>query len=145
MIPKQIYSAIYFDGCAHKANEFLMKSHFDLIKDDVNVTFDQITSDSVIDAGRYTIIVALKDPANTAWADGSTMNRSYEIAIMPSPLVIRTKSKNAKIGDPAPDLSNPQKDDDYTIQGQVAALAAFERDIENGGLTLSLLHLPSLE
>lgn len=142
IIPKQIYSAIFFDGCAHKANEFLMKSHFDLIKDDVNVTFDEITSDSVIDAGRYTIMIALKDPANTAWADGSTMNRSYEITILPSPLVIRTKSKNAKIGDPAPDLSNPQKDSDYTMQGQVAALAAFERDIENGGLTLSLADNP---
>ena len=71
-------------------------------------------------AGTYTVTVTLKDTKNFVWNDKTDAAKEFPFVIAPAKVTITIKDKNAYVGSKtAPDLSNPEKDKDYTISGLI--------------------------
>ena len=72
------------------------------------------------DAGTYTVTVTLKDTENFVWNDKTDAAKGYTFVIAPAKVTVTIKDKSAYVGSKtAPDLSNPEKDKDYTISGLI--------------------------
>ena len=84
----------------------------------------------------YSVTAALKDTANTQWADGTTANKTYTFVIKKAVITVKAADKTAYVGDKAPDLSKPELDKDYTVSGLVGedkldgstVVLAYEKD-----------------
>ena len=63
----------------------------------------------------YAVTVALKDTANTQWADGTTANKTYTFVIGKAVITVKAKDQTAYVGDKAPTLG----EDSYTVSGLV--------------------------
>ena len=63
----------------------------------------------------YSVTVALKDTANTQWADGTTANKTYTFVIGKAVITIKAKDQSAYVGDKAPTLGA----DSCTVSGLV--------------------------
>ena len=63
----------------------------------------------------YSVTVALKDTANTQWADGTTANKTYTFVIKKAIITVKAKDQTAYVGDKVPALS----EDSYTVSGLV--------------------------
>ena len=63
----------------------------------------------------YDVTVALKDTANTQWADGTTANKTYTFVIGKAVITVKAKDQSAYVGDKVPALSK----DSYTVSGLV--------------------------
>ena len=63
----------------------------------------------------YSATVALKDTANTQWADGTTANKTYTFVIGKAVITVKAKDQSAYVGDKVPALSK----DSYTVSGLV--------------------------
>ena len=71
-------------------------------------------------AGTYTVTVTLKDTENFVWNDETDAAKGYTFVIAPAKVTVTIKDKSAYVGSKtAPDLSNPEKDKDYTISGLI--------------------------
>ena len=71
-------------------------------------------------AGTYTVTVTLKDTKNFVWNDETDAAKGYTFVIAPAKVTVTIKDKSAYVGSKtAPDLSNPEKDKDYTISGLI--------------------------
>ena len=71
-------------------------------------------------AGTYTVTVTLKDTENFIWNDKTDTAKGYTFVIAPAKVTVTIKDKSAYVGSKtAPDLSNPEKDKDYTISGLI--------------------------
>ena len=71
-------------------------------------------------AGTYTVSVTLKDTKNFVWNDKTDAAKGYTFVIAPAKVTVTIKDKSAYVGSKtAPDLSNPEKDKDYTISGLI--------------------------
>ena len=71
-------------------------------------------------AGTYTVTVTLKDTENFVWNDETDTVKGYTFVIAPAKVTVTIKDKSAYVGSKtAPDLSNPEKDKDYTISGLI--------------------------
>lgn len=71
-------------------------------------------------AGTYTVTVTLKDTENFIWNDETDAAKGYTFVIAPAKVTVTIKDKSAYVGSKtAPDLSNPEKDKDYTISGLI--------------------------
>ena len=72
------------------------------------------------DAGTYTVTVTLKDTENFVWNDETDTVKEFPFVIAPAKVTVTIKDKSAYVGSKtAPDLSNPEKDKDYTISGLI--------------------------
>lgn len=73
-----------------------------------------------MNAGTYTVTVTLKDTKNFVWNDKTDAAKGYTFVIAPAKVTVTIKDKSAYVGSKtAPDLSNPEKDKDYTISGLI--------------------------
>ena len=63
----------------------------------------------------YSVTAALKDTANTQWADGTTANKTYTFVIGKAVITVKAKDQSAYVGDKVPALSK----DSYTVSGLV--------------------------
>ncbi len=63
----------------------------------------------------YDVTVALKDTANTQWADGTTANKTYTFVIGKAVITVKAKDQTAYVGDKVPALGA----DSYTVSGLV--------------------------
>ena len=63
----------------------------------------------------YSATVALKDTANTQWADGTTANKTYTFVIGKAVITVKAKDQSAYVGDKAPALG----EDSCTVSGLV--------------------------
>ena len=63
----------------------------------------------------YAVTVALKDTANTQWADGTTADKTYTFVIGKAVITVKAKDQTAYVGDKVPALSK----DSYTVSGLV--------------------------
>ena len=63
----------------------------------------------------YAVTVALKDTANTQWADGTTANKTYTFVIGKAVITVKVKDQSAYVGDKVPALGA----DSYTASGLV--------------------------
>lgn len=73
-----------------------------------------------MNAGTYTVTVTLKDTENFIWNDKTDAVKGYTFVIAPAKVTVTIKDKSAYVGSKtAPDLSNPEKDKDYTISGLI--------------------------
>ena len=63
----------------------------------------------------YSVTVALKDTANTQWADGTTANKTYTFVIKKAIITVKAKDQTAYVGDKVPALS----ENSYTVSGLV--------------------------
>ena len=73
-----------------------------------------------MNAGTYTVTVTLKDTENFVWNDETDAAKGYTFVIAPAKVTVTIKDKSAYVGSKtAPDLSNPEKDKDYTISGLI--------------------------
>ena len=71
-------------------------------------------------AGTYTVTVTLKDTENFVWNDETDTVKEFPFVIAPAKVTVTIKDKSAYVGSKtAPDLSNPEKDKDYTISGLI--------------------------
>ena len=71
-------------------------------------------------AGTYTVTVTLKDTNNFVWNDKTDAAKEFPFVIAPAKVTVTIKDKSAYVGSKtAPDLSNPEKDKDYTISGLI--------------------------
>ena len=71
-------------------------------------------------AGTYTVTVTLKDTKNFVWNDETDTVKGYTFVIAPAKVTVTIKDKSAYVGSKtAPDLSNPEKDKDYTVDGLI--------------------------
>ena len=71
-------------------------------------------------AGTYTVTVTLKDTENFVWNDKTDAAKEFPFVIAPAKVTVTIKDKSAYVGSKtAPDLSNPEKDKDYTISGLI--------------------------
>ena len=71
-------------------------------------------------AGTYTVTVTLKDTENFIWNDKTDAAKEFPFVIAPAKVTVTIKDKSAYVGSKtAPDLSNPEKDKDYTISGLI--------------------------
>ena len=71
-------------------------------------------------AGTYTVTVTLKDTENFIWNDKTDAAKGYTFVIAPAKVTVTIKDKSVYVGSKtAPDLSNPEKDKDYTISGLI--------------------------
>ena len=71
-------------------------------------------------AGTYTVTVTLKDTKNFVWNDKTDAAKEFPFVIAPAKVTVTIKDKSAYVGSKtAPDLSNPEKDRDYTISGLI--------------------------
>ena len=71
-------------------------------------------------AGTYTVTVALKDTENFVWNDETDTAKEFPFVIAPAKVTVTIKDKSAYVGSKtAPDLSNPEKDKDYTVDGLI--------------------------
>ena len=71
-------------------------------------------------AGTYTVTVTLKDTENFIWNDETDAAKEFPFVIAPAKVTVTIKDKSAYVGSKtAPDLSNPEKDKDYTISGLI--------------------------
>ncbi len=71
-------------------------------------------------AGTYTVTVTLKDTENFVWNDKTDAAKGYTFVIAPAKVTVTIKDKSVYVGSKtAPDLSNPEKDKDYTISGLI--------------------------
>ncbi len=71
-------------------------------------------------AGTYTVTVTLKDTENFVWNDKTDAAKGYTFVIAPAKVTVTIKDKSAYVGSKtAPDLSDPEKDRDYTISGLI--------------------------
>ena len=71
-------------------------------------------------ASTYTVTVTLKDTENFIWNDKTDAAKGYTFVIAPAKVTVTIKDKSAYVGSKtAPDLSNPEKDKDYTISGLI--------------------------
>ncbi len=71
-------------------------------------------------AGTYTVTVTLKDTENFVWNDKTDAVKEFPFVIAPAKATVTIKDKSAYVGSKtAPDLSNPEKDKDYTISGLI--------------------------
>ena len=93
-------------------------------------TITGITATAANEAG-HIVTVALNDTYNTKWEDGSTENKTYLFQIKKAVVTITVKNKTAYVGSTAPDLSAPELDKDYTVEG------LFGEDALGGNLVLS--------
>ena len=59
--------------------------------------------------------MALKDTANTQWADGTTANKTYTFVIGKAVITVKAKDQSAYVGDKAPALG----EDSCTVSGLV--------------------------
>ena len=73
-----------------------------------------------MNAGTYTVTVTLKDTKNFVWNDKTDTVKEFPFVIAPAKVTVTIKDKSAYVGSKtAPDLSNPEKDKDYTISGLI--------------------------
>ena len=73
-----------------------------------------------MNAGTYTVTVTLKDTENFVWNDKTDTVKEFPFVIAPAKVTVTIKDKSAYVGSKtAPDLSNPEKDKDYTISGLI--------------------------
>ena len=73
-----------------------------------------------MNAGTYTVTVTLKDTKNSVWNDETDTVKEFPFVIAPAKVTVTIKDKSAYVGSKtAPDLSNPEKDKDYTISGLI--------------------------
>ena len=73
-----------------------------------------------MNAGTYTVTVTLKDTENFVWNDETDAVKEFPFVIAPAKVTVTIKDKSAYVGSKtAPDLSNPEKDKDYTISGLI--------------------------
>ena len=63
----------------------------------------------------YSVTAALKDTANTKWADGTTANKTYTFVIGKAVITVKAKDQTAYVGDKAPALG----EDSCTVSGLV--------------------------
>ena len=63
----------------------------------------------------YSVTAALKDTANTQWADGTTADKTYTFVIGKAVITVKAKDQTAYVGDKVPALSK----DSYTVSGLV--------------------------
>ena len=63
----------------------------------------------------YSVTAALKDTANTKWADGTTADKTYTFVIGKAVITVKAKDQTAYVGDKAPTLGA----DSYTVSGLV--------------------------
>ena len=63
----------------------------------------------------YAVTVALKDTANTQWADETIADKSYTFVIGKAVITVKAKDQTAYVGDKAPALG----EDSYTVSGLV--------------------------
>ena len=63
----------------------------------------------------YSVTAALKDTANTQWADGTTANKTYTFVIGKAVITVKAKDQTAYVGDKAPTLGA----DSCTVSGLV--------------------------
>ena len=63
----------------------------------------------------YSVKAALKDTANTQWADGMTADKTYTFVIGKAVITVTAKDQTAYVGDKAPELG----EDSYTVSGLV--------------------------
>lgn len=84
---------------------------------------DYTVSDNTVqtDVGDYTILVSLKDTANTEWADGTTEEKAYTFSIGPAALTVTALDKEILVGQSAPELSDPAEGTDYRVEGLLGA------------------------
>lgn len=61
----------------------------------------------------YSVTAALKDTANTQWADGTTADKTYTFVIGKAVITVKAKDQTAYVGDKAPALGA----DSYTVSG----------------------------
>lgn len=130
-IPVLEATALKYDGIKHNLSSLIKN----LDDNYVNVYVNDTTSDEYMDVGGYIVKFTLKDPVNTTWTDGSKDAIRYHFYVQTVPLIIQATSRNATVGDNAPDFSNPQKDTDYKIE---EGSSAATQDLQNGRLQISL-------
>ena len=63
----------------------------------------------------YSVTAALKDTANTQWADGTTANKTYTFVIGKAVITVKAKDQTAYVGDKVPTLG----EDSCTVSGLV--------------------------
>ena len=63
----------------------------------------------------YSVTAALKDTANTQWADGTAANKTYTFVIGKAVITVKAKDQTAYVGDKVPTL----REDSYTVSGLV--------------------------
>ena len=63
----------------------------------------------------YSVTAALKDTANTQWADGTTADKTYTFVIGKAVITVKAKDQSAYVGDKAPALG----EDSCTVSGLV--------------------------
>ena len=63
----------------------------------------------------YSVTAALKDTANTQWADGTAVDKTYTFVIGKAVITVKAKDQTAYVGDKAPTLG----EDSYTVSGLV--------------------------
>ena len=63
----------------------------------------------------YSVTAALKDTANTQWADGTAVDKTYTFVIGKAVITVKAKDQAAYVGDKVPTLG----EDSYTVSGLV--------------------------
>ena len=64
----------------------------------------------------YSVTVALKDTANTQWADGTTANKTYTFVIGKAVITVKAKDQTAYVGDKAPTLGEEKLTTQPTVK-----------------------------
>ena len=76
-----------------------------------------VTGNVQKNAGKYTVTVELRDAKNFIWSDGTDEVKRYDFTLAPAPVTIMVKDKRSHVNGTAPDLSKPERDVDYTVEG----------------------------
>ncbi len=76
-----------------------------------------VTGNTQKNAGKYTVTVELRDAKNFVWSDGTDEVKGYDFTLAPAPVTITVKDKRSHVNGTAPDLSKPERDVDYTVEG----------------------------
>ena len=106
-VPKEDATVFTYDG--------EKKTYTIAANDDYTVANAEQTN-----AGTYTVTVTLKDTKNFVWNDKTDAAKEFPFVIAPAKVTVTIKDKSAYVGSKtAPDLSNPEKDKDYTISGLI--------------------------
>lgn len=80
-----------------------------------------VTGNKATAAGNHTVTVALNDKANTAWADGTTADITFDFVIAKASVTVTAKDKTVYIGGTVPALpETPAVNTDYTVTGLAA-------------------------
>lgn len=75
------------------------------------------TPQTEVNGGGADVVISLKKGTNIIWDNGTREDVNHRFIIAPAQALVKAKDVTIKVGEEAPDLSNPQEDTHYTKEG----------------------------